>query len=90
MGVELTTDPAETAKANGLPVKAVVPGSPAEQAKLQAGDVITAIDNTVIVKYEDLKSALENKFEGDVVTVTYKRGEETLITPVTLAPRDEE
>lgn len=90
MGVELTTDPAETAKANGLPVKAVVPGSPAEQAKLQAGDIITSIDNTVIVKYEDLKTALENKFEGDVITVTYKRGEETLITPVTLAPRDEE
>lgn len=52
---------------------AVVKGSPAQQAGLKAGDVITWIDNREINAANDLADTIATYNPGDTVTVTYLR-----------------
>jgi len=69
---------------NGQP--AVVPGGPADQAGIQPGDVITAIDGVPVTDAEQLIVAIRTHAPGDTVTLTIKRdGQETDVS-VTLAP----
>jgi S1-C subfamily serine protease len=49
---------------------AVEPGSGAERAGLQAGDIITAIDETPITSMSDLAVAIQERSPGDVVQVS--------------------
>jgi putative serine protease PepD len=72
---------------NGQP--GVIPGSPAEQAGIKPGDVITKIDGRAIARSEDLIIAIRAKAPGDTVVLTVKRdGKEQDIT-VTLAADSE-
>ena len=65
IGVDVRDTPA------GVVVADTVPGTPAEQAGLQPGDVITSIDDTPISTSGDLRKALFPHHPGDTVTLGY-------------------
>ena len=57
----------------GIGVISVEAGSPAEEAGLVAGDIITAIDGQSITTQEELNSLLEQYSPGDTITLTVYR-----------------
>jgi S1-C subfamily serine protease len=69
-------------------ITAVESGSGAEDAGLQAGDVITALDGNPITTFDDLANYIDNKDIGDVVKVTIQRNGQEQTLPVTLVPWD--
>jgi putative serine protease PepD len=70
LGVETMNLPA----AGGAMVVAVVPGSPADVAGLQAGDVITQIGDRPVQAPTDLESALAGMHAGQRIEIQYERG----------------
>ena len=58
-------------------------GGPADQAGLQLGDVITAIDGTEITSLDDLTAAKKNYVTGDTSTLTVYRQGETITVELT-------
>lgn len=73
---------------NGVLVTDVEKDSPAEAAGLEAGDVITAVDETAITA-ENVSDVIASYGVGDTVTLVVIRGEETLELQATLAARPE-
>jgi S1-C subfamily serine protease len=71
----------------GARIAKVEPGSPAEQAGLQVGDVVTSIDGTAVKQSGDLAAAVGTKSPGDHVSVTVQRGDAEVTIDVTLAAR---
>jgi serine protease Do len=65
-------------------VAQVMPGSPAQQAGLQRGDVIIKIDNTALQSESDLARAISRHRPGDKVTLTVVRNNQTMNVSVTL------
>ncbi len=63
---------------------AVFPGSPAEEAGLEAGDVITALNGEPIGADTDLSMAILPYGPGDTITLTVLRGAQTIEMDVTL------
>jgi serine protease Do len=63
---------------------AVVAGGPAEQAGLQAGDVIVAVDGAAVDATHDLSTLIVPHAPGDKVTLTINRGGATKELSVTL------
>jgi C-terminal processing protease CtpA/Prc len=59
---------------DGAMIVDVVPGSPADAAGLQPGDVITEIDNHAVQTPEDLKATLARLHPGQQVLVGYEQG----------------
>ena len=68
---------------NGPNGAAVVPGSPAEAAGLQANDVITAVDGEQLEEGDLAQSVLPHK-PGDEVTLRIVRGQSTEEITITL------
>jgi putative serine protease PepD len=64
--------------ANGAGVAQVVNGSPADDAGLQAGDVITKVDSTAVSSSAEAVSAIRAHKVGDTVTVTWTRDGRTM------------
>src|SRR4051794_15898692 len=64
---------APTSSTAGAEVQKIVPGGPAEQAKLRTGDVITKIDGQVVKSPSDVSAAVNQKSPGDKVVVTVER-----------------
>ncbi len=60
-----------TGQTSGATISGVVSGSPAEQAGLTAGDVITSVDGTAVDSPTALTNLLSGKHPGDRVTVGY-------------------
>jgi S1-C subfamily serine protease len=56
---------------SGATVAGVVTSSPAQEAGLAEGDVITAVGSTAVTSGEGLTNALENDHPGDKVTITW-------------------
>jgi S1-C subfamily serine protease len=56
---------------SGAVVAGVVTSSPAQEAGLAQGDVITAVNGTAVGSPEDVTNALENDHPGDKVTITW-------------------
>jgi RIP metalloprotease RseP len=56
-----------------FPLDAVVPGAPAAEAGLQAGDTITTFDGEAVGGYEELSALIVARQPGDVVVVGYER-----------------
>ncbi len=75
--------------ANGAMVLDVVDGSPAEQAGLQEGDIITELDGESINDYEKLVENLSQKEVGDKVRLSYTRDGKNYSTEATLGERSE-
>jgi putative serine protease PepD len=71
----------------GAIVAQVVPGSPADQAGLKRGDVVTKFGGADIRSAEDLVNAVRGKHPGDKVEVTFKRGEDERKATVTLGSK---
>lgn len=72
---------------SGAFVNDVVQGSPAENAGLQTGDVITKFGDKDIKSAEDLVTEVRNHKPGDKVAVAYVRGSDKRTTTVTLGSR---
>ena len=72
---------------DGVRLSGVMPNSPAEEAGLIKGDVVTAIGEVVITNLSDLTVALQTHGEGQMVNVRFVRQDEERILPVTLRPR---
>ena len=67
----------------GAFVYSVEDGGPADQAGLQLGDVITAIDDTEITSLDDLTAARKSYTAGDTCTLTVYRQGETITLQLT-------
>jgi predicted metalloprotease with PDZ domain len=76
---------AETA--NGVTVQGVAAGSPAETAKLQTGDLIVSANGTPVAGVSDLQNVLASAKAGDGISLSVKRGNDTITVQVTLANR---
>ncbi|RQW92538.1 trypsin-like peptidase domain-containing protein, partial [Micromonospora globispora] len=73
------------AEDGGALIAAVTPGSAAEKAGLQRGDVITKFGDKVINDSNDLVGAVQSGKVGDRVHVEFKRNGSTQTATVTLA-----
>jgi S1-C subfamily serine protease len=71
----------------GAKVAEVIPGSPADEAGLRAGDVILALDTHGVVDCGDLDSEVKKRLPGQTVTLKVWRGGETVRMLVTLGAR---
>lgn len=74
--LELNTSAAEErgiARDNGVYVDQVMPGSAAEEADLQKGDVIIAVDGVTTLRSSELLEQLGRRRPGDEVTLTFER-----------------
>ena len=72
---------------NGAGITEVQSGSPAANAGLQTGDVITAVDGTNVADPAALVSAIHQHSSGDQITITYTRAGKSATAKVTLASR---
>ncbi|MCX4470233.1 trypsin-like peptidase domain-containing protein [Micromonospora sp. NBC_01655] len=73
------------AEAGGAVVASVTPGSAAEKAGLQRGDVITKFGDTVVNDSNDLVGAVQAGKVGDRVEVQYQRNGSAATATVTLS-----
>jgi predicted metalloprotease with PDZ domain len=73
-GAYLGTIPDMTGSPGGVRITGVRAGSPAEQAGLTAGDVITAIGTKVVANLYDMTDALRSHQAGDTVVIVVQRG----------------
>jgi putative serine protease PepD len=80
LGVEIAD-----ADAGGALVGGVESNSPADDAGLRQGDVITKVDDTDITNSASLTAAIRSHEPGDQVTVTYTRGGDEHTARVRLA-----
>ena len=71
-------------------IASVVPGTPADQAGLERGDVVVEVNGTDIDDQVGLVSAIGNKRPGDAVTLRIVRGPAEQEMQVTLAERPQE
>lgn len=88
VGVEYKMISQDLALANGVPqgayVENVVQGSPADNAGLQQGDIITKVDGQRIMGTTDLSTVISKKKVGDNITITYWRNNTSTDVQVTL------
>ena len=71
----------------GVVISDVVPGSPAAEAGLEPGDVITQIDNQPVASPSAVESAIAGMRVGDKVAIQYDRGPMTYTTQAMLQAR---
>lgn len=96
LGVSFQTIDADLAAEKELPVTSgaliveVFEDTPAARAGLQAGDIVLTVDGEAVDEEHTLRDRLAAYEEGDVVTLTVRRGEEELSLEVTLGPRGPE
>ena len=72
----------------GAQIQTVSPGSPADRAGLEVGDVVTKIGDRAIANSEDLVGAIQSSQVGAQLNLTVKRGgsEQTVSVTVGEAP----
>ena len=63
----------------------VTPGGPADQAGIEPGDIIVAIDGRPVITPVELVVAVRSRAVGDVVKLTVRRGGKELTLTVKLA-----
>ncbi len=71
----------------GVRVTGTMPGSPAENAGLQAGDVIVKLGDKPIASMRDFSAALKAFIPGTKVTVTYEHDGQTKTAEATLVSK---
>ena len=71
----------------GAVITDVVPGSAADKAGLQEGDVVVKADGKPVTSSEDLRSAIQAKKPGDKLTLTVNRGSTETTIDVTVGSR---
>ncbi len=80
---------APSTDAAGETLPAITPGSPAEAAGLQDGDIVIRIEDQVIDTEHPLDAILTSFAPGQTVKVTVLRGTTELVVSVTLGTRPE-
>jgi serine protease DegQ len=96
LGVSIRDFNAETAAALGIEtddyqgamVEEIFPDSPAENAGIEVGDIITAVDGQKISGAGDLRTTIGLKRSGDSVKITVKRNNKVKKFNVTLDTLD--
>lgn len=68
----------------GVCVQEVEPGTPADEAKLMAGDIITGVNDLRVTSMTQLKSILEGLKTGDSITIKVQRQVDGAYTEQTL------
>ena len=68
LGVEVESD---VASADGVTIAGVQSNGPADGVGLSAGDVLTAVDGTIVRSIDRLQSVLDTHKVGDRVDVTW-------------------
>jgi S1-C subfamily serine protease len=86
-GAYLGTIPDMTGTPGGVRLTGVRAGSPAEQAGLQAGDVITAIGAKPVANLFDMTDALRSHQAGDTVSIGVTRGDKQIQVTAVLGKR---
>lgn len=81
-----SSDPDTTAV--GITVTYVEPGSPAEAAGIQRGDIILAADGRDIGATHDLLAILDFKEPGEEIELTLKQGDDTEVVVIQLEERN--
>jgi PDZ domain len=82
LGVEVAMPPG-----GGVIVEKVEPGSPADRAGLEPGDVLMQIGSQPITSPSDVSTAIQGLHPGDHVQVAVLRGASTLTTDAVLTGR---
>ncbi|WP_045056741.1 HhoA/HhoB/HtrA family serine endopeptidase [Aliterella atlantica] len=68
----------------GILLTRIVPNSPADDAGLQAGDVIQSINNSPVTKTEQVQQLVERAAVGSQLQLTIQRGQKSSQVAVTL------
>jgi serine protease Do len=71
----------------GALVTQVIPGGPADQAGVQLGDVIMAVNAQPVADPTDMSRVVGTQSVGDQVQVQIERGGQLQTVAVTLGPR---
>ena len=77
-------------KAEGVLVQGIVKGGAGEDAGIQIGDVILAVDGTSVKAANQLQAIIGSKHPGDVVKLTMFRDGKTFDKEITLKPRNDD
>jgi hypothetical protein len=85
--VSLGTIPDYAFAGPGVRITGTMPGSPAEKAGLQTGDVVMKLGEKTIASMRDFADALKAFAPGAKVTVTYQRDGQARTAEATLAAR---
>jgi putative serine protease PepD len=83
LGVQ-AADPMPSGATQGAFLAEVDPGSPAADAGLKRGDLVTAVDGTAVAGSTDLVAAIRTRAPGDTVKLTYERNGSSHVVSVTL------
>ena len=81
---------ADGATRQGAEVRQVTAGTPAEQAGLQQGDVITTVDDEPVQGSESLTAQVRERAPGDEVTLGVVRDGQLLDVQVVLGTRSDD
>lgn len=73
----------------GIFIKGVAPGGPAEKAGLREADIILAIDGARILSRESYRRVTAGKKAGDTLKLTCLRAGRMMEIPVVLKPREQ-
>jgi putative serine protease PepD len=84
LGVNLGGEGAQVTTGHGVELQQVVAGGAADQAGLEAGDLVTKINDFATTTPDGLIAATRYYAPGSTVTVTYERGGDTRTAQVTL------
>jgi len=90
--IEPGTATADGTTRRGARISQVNPGSPAQQAGLQVGDVIIAVNNRPVNSHESVTAIVREHRAGDTIAVTLVRNGQIQQASVTLAamPQDDQ
>ncbi|MHB8643698.1 MAG: S1C family serine protease [Gaiellaceae bacterium] len=83
LGVQIDTTPAS----GGVRLSTIRIGTPADNAGLKNGDIVTSINGVHVPNADALRAAIDAKHPGDTITITYLRGGSTHTAKVTLSNR---
>jgi len=72
---------------NGIIIRSVTPGQPADKAGLKAGDVITSINGRQLKDGDDLVNDISARKPGTSVTIGYLRDGKAMTATVTIGDR---
>jgi hypothetical protein len=65
-------------------VSEIIPGSGADDAGLQARDIIIRIDDVKITRFDDLQRQINTHIPGDEIAIRYRRNDQVIDTSATL------
>lgn len=86
-GTDLTSAELDALGRGGAKVTRVSDGSPASQAGLAPGDIVTRIDDRPVTSISELIVSVRSHVAGDIVRIAYLRGGEQDVALVTLTTK---